>query len=647
MKFPSADRYNEAIQNPAIYFVDQEVKRRRVQTDALGLPEVLSGGFAFTYRFTGSGNDVAVRCFHREIPELFERYRSISAFLASLNSRFFVEFAFTERGVAIDGSHLPVVRMQWVEGETLLGYVARHRSEPAALENLRRQLLAFAEESEARSYAHGDVQHRNLMVATNGELKLVDYDGMYVPTLRHLRAADAGHPHFQPPSRASNDFGPRMDRFPLAVIDLSLEAIAQLPALFDQFHRGENLILSRSDFLDPAASPVLNAIARVPALVPRVAAFSDICGLRANEMPSLRDFRIGPSPVQVSSPQRSSAGATGRQIYTSPFDVVDGMDYSRAATFVGRPVEMIGQVLKVLDLGDKGLMVLRFGERYNRVPSVAVTRSVFAAWSGSRAVSNRPWISVTGVLQTHRSGKYSTVQVLVKEASDVELLANEDEARYRLGRITRPAPSPPPHQAAPVTSPPGRASTPPGQSSSQLDRWKITREAARGAPGWMHAAGGPANHGNQQQAATASSRTSAPTPRGACPSCGWDDDMPSGAIMLQCSHCGIVTGAERWRPARPAQPSAAGRSSAPSATASPRSPITPAQRPTSPPPTQPGPRQTSAAPSAAHPTGNTGSPWQSTQSTQPGGVPPRGGPPPNSKGLLSRLVGLLFRRSGS
>ena len=164
MKFPSADRYNEAVQNPAVYFAAPELKRRQVQTDALGLPEVLSGGFAYTYRFAGAAGDLAVRCFHREIPELFERYRAISTFLNALGSRFFVDFAFSERGVQIDGAHLPVVTMRWVEGETLLGFVSRQRSQKTALDHLRSQLLAFAEEAEAKGYAHGDIQHRNLMV---------------------------------------------------------------------------------------------------------------------------------------------------------------------------------------------------------------------------------------------------------------------------------------------------------------------------------------------------------------------------------------------------------------------------------------------------------------------------------------------------
>ena len=301
-------------------------------------PRCCRGDSPSTYRFTGAGGDIAVRCFHREIPELLERYNAISAFLARLRSRFFVEFAYVARGIRIEAARLPIVRMQWVEGETLLGYVARRRADPHALAHLREQLGAFAEEGERSGYAHGDIQHRNFMVTPDGALKLVDYDGMYVPALRHLRAADGGHPHFQLPSRPAGDFGPRMDRFPLAVIDLSLEALQEAPGLFDKFHRGENLILSQGDFLDPANSPVLNAMVRIPRLAARVAAFSEVCGLPANAIPSLPAFRAMTGAAAVPLLRRHPAGP-GPELYTSPFDVVDGMSFAAAVAAVGRPVE--------------------------------------------------------------------------------------------------------------------------------------------------------------------------------------------------------------------------------------------------------------------------------------------------------------------
>ena len=489
MKFPSADRYNEAVQNPAVYFLDSDIRRRHVQTDALGLPEVLSGGFAFTYRFAGTDGDIAVRCFHREIPELLERYKAIGAFLARLHSRFFVDFAFVGRGVRLDGSKLPIVRMQWVEGETLLGYVARRRADAHALGRLREQILAFAEEGERSGYAHGDVQHRNFMVTPRGELKLVDYDGMYVPALRHLRAADSGHPHFQPPARTAADFGPRMDRFPLAVLDLSMEALQEAPGLFDKFHRGENLILSRDDFVDPTNSPALAAMARIPRLAPRVAAFSDLCGLPVREMVPLREFRaMSGSAAVVASFHRSP---TGPQTYTSPFDVVDGMDYAAACRFVGRPVELVGRVGQVKTDPARACVLLRFGARYAGTPAVLVPLDAFLDWEGKDEIGSRPWISAIGVLQTHRSGRHSSVQLLVKETSDIEVLTGREEAEFRLGRASRAAPASPAPKAAvppapqPVTPPP-----PSGGSGAAGHHWIRPQGAASGVPSWL-AGGAP------------------------------------------------------------------------------------------------------------------------------------------------------------
>jgi hypothetical protein len=539
MRYPSADRYNEAVQNPSVYFSDTEVKRRQVQTDALGLPEVLSGGFAFTYRFRGSGSDIAVRCFHREIPELFERYRAIASFLAAARSEFFVDFSFSEKGIRIDGIDLPVVRMHWIEGETLLGYIARRRSDPAALDRIRDQLLAFAEESERRGFAHGDVQHRNLLVTPNGSLKLVDYDGMYVPALKHLKAADGGHPHFQPPSRSMHDFGPRMDRFPLAVIDFSLEALRELPKLFDQFHRGENLILSRDDFVNPSASPVLNAIARMPRMAPRVAAFSDVCRLSAREAPALREFRAG--AVGGASVVSPAPAPRRTQTYTSPFDVVDGMDYRAAVRFVGRPVELVGQVLQVKSVPEKGLALLRFGTRYSHTPTVVVPLALFSQWSAAAKIDRNLWITATGVLQTHRSGQYSSVQVLVKEASDIEILAGKDEADFRLGRVMREVAKQTAFTESPSTfTPPIAASsneqsytwtvqwtstspTPPIAPSG--DRWKKTRGQGSDNPAWM-------TEGRTNPATPPVTRPDPPTPVSSPTTApGWGSDWVPLAVI--------------------------------------------------------------------------------------------------------------------
>lgn len=453
MNFPDAGRYSEAVQNPQLFFLDPEIKRRRAQTDRYGLPMPLSGGFAYTYRFQGGGGDIAVRCFHRQIPDLFQRYAAISQFLSALRSRFFVNFAFAERGVRIEGRELPVVRMEWVDGETLLDYVSRLRHQPEALHKLREQLVAFAEEAESRGYAHGDVQHRNIIVMSGGALRFVDYDGMFVPVLKALQAADNGHPHFQPPLRTAKDFGVYMDRFSLAVMDLSLEALARSPKLFDDFHLGENIILSRNDFTDPAGSDALNAIASIPGMESRVAAFADYCRLSPQEIPPLREFRQITTHAPVTTGRAPVPPPAAQQDYVGPYDVVDGMNFSQASKFIGKPVEIIGQVLQVRTEAKLELMLLRFGERYSNTPTVVVPFSILPNISNKSFWKS--WISARGVLRTHRVGVYSTVQIMLSSASDIEILSSKEEADFRLGRVKRARQPPPPAPRSPAKpSPP-------------------------------------------------------------------------------------------------------------------------------------------------------------------------------------------------
>ena len=56
----------------------------------------------------------------------------------------------------------------------------------------------------------------------------VDYDGMFVPAMaeRGVSSSEMGSPDYRHPKRTAASFGPAMDHFSLAVMALSLEAIA-------------------------------------------------------------------------------------------------------------------------------------------------------------------------------------------------------------------------------------------------------------------------------------------------------------------------------------------------------------------------------------------------------------------------------------
>jgi hypothetical protein len=91
-----------------------------VATTPLGLPLALSGGFALTYTVQVGRRKLAVRCFHKEVPDAQNRYAKISAKLRSLSSSgYFVSFDFQQQGIRIKGATYPIVKMEWAEGQTL------------------------------------------------------------------------------------------------------------------------------------------------------------------------------------------------------------------------------------------------------------------------------------------------------------------------------------------------------------------------------------------------------------------------------------------------------------------------------------------------------------------------------------------------
>ncbi|HWJ35096.1 MAG TPA: hypothetical protein VNR70_07505, partial [Steroidobacteraceae bacterium] len=84
MSYPQITDYHEAIQHPAQAFIDPDLKQGAVAENNLGLPLVMSGGFALTYAVTTPRRKCAVRCFHREIPAIQQKYDATSKKLRSL-----------------------------------------------------------------------------------------------------------------------------------------------------------------------------------------------------------------------------------------------------------------------------------------------------------------------------------------------------------------------------------------------------------------------------------------------------------------------------------------------------------------------------------------------------------------------------------
>lgn len=264
MNWPLASDYQDAIQNPAFCFQDAALKAAHPVVTKLGLPRVASGTFASVYEMRNGAHRWAVRCFLRPSADQQNRYALLSQYLSSHHMPGIVDFAYEAQGIRIRGQWYPIVKMEWIDGMTLHTYIGQHVSEAATVRKLAEQWADLMETLRLHAIAHADLQHGNVLVTPGGALRLVDYDGMFVPTLHGQPSHELGHTNYQHPQRAATDYDANLDNFSALVIYTSLVALTYDHTLWTQFHTGENLIFSTSDFKAPQKSAVFERLYRSP-----------------------------------------------------------------------------------------------------------------------------------------------------------------------------------------------------------------------------------------------------------------------------------------------------------------------------------------------------------------------------------------------
>jgi hypothetical protein len=254
--WPTPQDYNEAIQNPATSFEDDELRRGAAARNKLGIPKPITGNFATVYQVRTGPSVHAVRCFLRNVPDQRDRYELISRHLADARLRQTVEFSFIERGIRVKGVWYPILKMDWVTGTTLAAFVEEHLDDRRMLNKLAEAFLELLDDLRSHQIAHGDLQHGNLLVVdgrTGPALKLIDYDGMWVPALDGLRSNEVGHPNYQHPHRTGDEYGQTLDSFSAWVIVASLLAVRADPTVWSTVRpkrADDRLLLGKADYLD-------------------------------------------------------------------------------------------------------------------------------------------------------------------------------------------------------------------------------------------------------------------------------------------------------------------------------------------------------------------------------------------------------------
>ncbi|MGW4394816.1 hypothetical protein ACWEHA_05945 [Amycolatopsis nivea] len=420
MTLPDMEAYQKAVQLKKS-FTDPVLSRGELERTPLMTPVVASGGFALTYLFTVDGQKVAVRCFHKQGNHLEERYHQISRFV-SLHPElsFLIPVDYVPHGIEVNGARYPIVKMPWADGYQLDHWVEDHLREPAALTAVGREVAKAATQLRAAGAAHGDFQHGNILIDDDNAVRLIDYDGMYLPELRRYGASERGHRNYQHPSR-QNSYNADLDKFAAATIELSLEALAHAPSLWSRFHTDDHLLFTARDFAEPDTSNLFSALSAMRPVADAAARLRRAC------LAPLPEITLALSGGQATEDHDRASQAAPDELVC-----IEAHDRKKLFQHIGDKVTVFGQIKSIkqskatrgyithLNTGDfkKGAFVFI---AYDEARSTLEDRfgSNLEGLDGS-------WISVTGLLATYQSRWDLTPEIEIVRGSAVRTVSGEE-----------------------------------------------------------------------------------------------------------------------------------------------------------------------------------------------------------------------------
>jgi hypothetical protein len=256
--WPTATDYVAAVQAPAATFHHDGIAELRPRPGLMGLPAATTGQNAIVFDTDGPRGRTALRCFTSVPARGDDAYRRLEAMdLPDV----LVPVRWHADAIEISGARWPVVTMPWIVGDPLNRWVGDNIHRPARVAELADAWVEACRIMPACGIAHGDLQHGNVLVTPDAQLRLIDFDGVLLfdpATGSHLTGppTEVGHPNYQHPQRIEEGHVSRyVDTFSALLIHTSLRALVNDPGLWSA-HRGENLVLSQRDLFEPESSDV-------------------------------------------------------------------------------------------------------------------------------------------------------------------------------------------------------------------------------------------------------------------------------------------------------------------------------------------------------------------------------------------------------
>ena len=258
MQYPLISEYVRAIQDASNNL--DELAHLVPVLDDHGEPYRSSGAFAVVFKMKDeqTGKCYALKCFTEEQEGRAEAYRQIADELENVKSSYITSVRYLEKEIFVDSSceedEFPVLLMDWIDGETMEDYIAKNHKDKYSMIMLCSRFYNLAFWLRSQPFAHGDIKPDNIMICKDDKLTLIDYDGMFVPSMKGQKSPTIGTKDFSHPLRSIDDFDKTIDDFALATILLSLHAMGQNPSLFELYGSEGRLLFANNDYLSPYSS---------------------------------------------------------------------------------------------------------------------------------------------------------------------------------------------------------------------------------------------------------------------------------------------------------------------------------------------------------------------------------------------------------
>lgn len=229
MQYPLISEYIEAILSSEDNF--DKLSNLRPILDEYGNPIMTSGNFAVVFKMTDGEKIYAIKCFLKEQKGRKEAYNQICDHMSNIHTKHFVSTSYYENELFVDTTQteeneFPVLLMDWVDGLGLSEYISRNYDNCEKMANLYNNIQDMIEWLLPSHLAHGDLKPDNIIVTADGNIVLIDYDGMFVPSMQGQYAREHGTPQFQYQGRTISDFNEYIDDYAGIYLALIIKLIS-------------------------------------------------------------------------------------------------------------------------------------------------------------------------------------------------------------------------------------------------------------------------------------------------------------------------------------------------------------------------------------------------------------------------------------